>query len=435
MSGLSLSEISVLLNEKVVPGIQNYLNANSSFNKRFRKSTRPFESGKYWRIPLQTGRNAQFGATSDTGELPYHGKPSFNEYRVYPKRAYIQFQVDGATLDFAGNNAEGMTNILEQILKDCRNEVNFQYNRMFFGTGSGRLAIVCTDYSGGTPTIIDVGVGLTSTDGGWDMAKNLRADQVLSVQEGNSATVRGQVTIASISHWSGSGTKKSVVTCVGDAPAAMLAGDVLVHGLQNSGCSYGQEAMGLLGHIDNGTRIQTYQNISSRSSYPWACAKVFANSGTLRDLTIPLMQQAKDSREFRTNKARNDKMIILMNTSMLYEYSKFSQPGTRFVPGGTKDVGMPDRELITFDGKEIVTETGNPYHKIFFLDESDFEVFEQLPFRFEDRDGSVLQRDASATANKHTFTGFGYDVLNSACNNPMSQTSLEDINQDCIAPE
>jgi len=419
MATFDINDLDVLLRDQTEPGVQSYIQNNAPIYKLFSQAPTPWDSARQKLDRIKKTNNTQIGFTAAEGELPNKGEPSFDKWTITPKYCYAQFEVSGLALEFGGGGPNSMTDLLTELEDDLKESYVKFMNRVMFGTGSGRMALVSA-VNGTTITV----------DGPYDLGRYLRPNMTIAIINGSSGAIRGTATISSVTH-----TSNAAASFVVDAtPGSTADNDIVVAGLQNTGASYNQEPWGLLYHCDDGSAITTYQGQSSRSSKPWAKAYVMSNSGTNQPLVYRLLAQLSAHRNIVSGQIQGKSHLFVMSSMMLMEYYKTVMGALRFKQGDTLDIGVPDTEKLKFDGKKFHIDDDCPYNHIFALTPEDFRFGVQTDFHFDDKGGSILRPDSS-TNNKHKYWGTAYSIWNLWCRNPKSQAVLKDITEEWVAPE
>jgi hypothetical protein len=111
--------------------------------------------------------------------------------------------------------------------------------------------------------------------------------------------------------------------------------------------SDGVELTGLRAIVDDGTDSSvTFQNIS-RTTYPEWSAQVLGNSGTLREITLDLLQQAEDQGEIDSGKRAD---MLVTGYGQRRKYLALLLPDVRFAPqkliGGFKTLQWNDKSVF-----------------------------------------------------------------------------------------
>lgn len=419
MATFNMTDLDPLLREITEPGVRSFVRTAPVLMNLFKQKDKPWDSARNRLDRIKKQSNVSVAFTASEGEQPPAGEPAYDKFTYVPKYVYMKGEVTGLALEFGGGTDNQMKDLLLEMEEDAKTSYLKQMNRVCYGDGTGRIALVSA-VNGTTITV----------DGTYDLGRYLRVGMLIAIINGGNGAVRGTATISSVTHTS-SGAANFVVDA---APGGTADNDIVVMGLQNTGSSYNQEAWGLLYHCDDGSGIATYQGQSSRSTKPWAKAYVMSNSGTNRPLSYNLLAQLSAHRNIVTDWLDTSPMMFIMSPMMLIEYNKAVMGAFRIGPNDKRDIGIPEKSKLSFDGKEFFIDSDCPYYHIFALSPQEFRRDVQTEFKFDDLDGSILTRDQS-TNEKHKFWWRAFSIWNLVCRTPMAQGVLKDITETWVAPE
>jgi hypothetical protein len=221
-------------------------------------------------MSLSLNPNVGIGYVAEDGYLPDAGYPVIKKVRLSLAYMYGSFQLSGQLMNASqstkGSWAPALTTIMEDLVKGMKKVRNF-YN---FGDGSGAIARVVSVAGGGLTVVVDRYSPLF---------EDPRAMDSYTAKDGTGTRNMNGVKISSFA--------RSTLTITFAATSTVTAGDYLYM----KGCRNVAQ-MGLLGGVDNGTYVATFQGLA-RSSYARWNSYVFHNSGAPRNLTENLMNGAQ----------------------------------------------------------------------------------------------------------------------------------------------
>ena len=184
-----------------------------------------------------------------------------------------------------------------------------------------------------------------------------------------------------------------------------------------AGNSYNNVPMGLLGIIADDTG--TFQSIS-RSPYGNWRGTVLANAGTLRAFSDELLQRAFDYVSRRTGSTID---TLVMDPSIRRMVLDQIIPDRRYADRKF-DKGWSYLSYDAGDGEvRIYADTDCPFNRIFGIDSSTIQVYEQTPIHFADDDGHILRVVSNTDAWEYLLRA----DMNWGSDNPAANFVIEDV--------
>ncbi len=136
--------------EFVKPGLEKGFYANSKLYDRFKTHTDSC-LGKYGVIKVETNSANSFGPKSTTA-YPVAIHPQFDEFKFYMKRVYGKLDFDGLLV--ACSKGEGaIKELVKTETESLMSYIPRKMNKLYWGDGSGRLAIISNAATGTAPTV------------------------------------------------------------------------------------------------------------------------------------------------------------------------------------------------------------------------------------------------------------------------------------------
>jgi len=406
MANFTLSVLDEVLKDVVLPEIEKLLMDETGILSLF--GARPGKyTGRKQIMALKTDRNQGIGARAEGGTLPTAQTADYLQFEVMAKYVYGRFAVTGVAKAI-GQGLGSLVNAMQEAMTDMVESFRVNLNRILWGDGTGKLAQVNGDVSSDTTVTVDgvTGYGqnavgtrflakgmIIDTAGG--ASNNLDSESIASVDSTTQITMSQNVTV--------------------DDNAWIYLED-----------SKDKEPMGLLGIVDDGTIVSTFQNLS-RSTYEQVQALVLGNSGTGRDLTESLLAQAV-MQPYERAGARID--LLLMHPSMwrTYAESLISADRSFLVRPNETPVysGGYNPAQASYMGVPIKLDLDCPIHRVFALDTSVITYYYAGDgiVSWMDDDGRILSRVADKDAVEGVIRTYG----NLVCRNPMKQCRIDDLN-------
>lgn len=399
----NLATFNAVLKEDYLGPIREQLNNATILLKRLRRNEEDV-GGRFAVVPLHTGRNSGVGARGDGGTLPEPGRQQYDRAQYITAYNYGRIQVTGPTIRASRKDKYAFVKAVDGEIKGMLKDLKDDVNRQLFGNRTGVLAVCVGDPSGAGPQTFTVdntmyiqrGMRLQLVDPASTVAGDFRANVGTLTVVGKTATT---ITVAETVHADGA-----------DGDFVVREGN------------YRFEMMGLGGIVNNvnpGTNLFVGNIDRTVAGNQFWNANVLDNGGTLRKLTLDLMQQAFDASELE-----GGEVSMMMTThAVRRRYLALVKADGRFVNTLTFDGGF---EALEYNGKPIFVDRHCQPNRMYFLDESTLELYRMSDFDWMDLDGSVLARATDVDAYQAVL--YNYATLGcSACNN---NTLLADLQTD-----
>ncbi len=398
----NLSNFDAALKIDYLPMIREQLNNATILLNRVERNTEDVV-GKQWQLTSHYQRNSGIGARADAGALPSAGHQTYlNPYGVV-KYNYGRIQVSGPTMSASKNDTGSIVRALESEIKGVTADLKKDVNYQLFNDGTAKRAIVNTDPATGTTLTVD-GPGTQWLQDGMLI-------DIVDPTSGVPCTSSTDLTITSVDSSTACTMSAAINADVADNDAVVRAGST-----DDAGTSY--EMMGLKGIVDDATYVTSLHNIN-RSTYPhWKCSTFTNddNSGTNRDLTLDLMQEA-----FSAVEKNGDSVKLIVTTHDLRDaYAALLVADKRFVNTMDLDGGFKGLE---YNGVPLVADPDAVPNTMFFVNPERLFLMQTSDWDFMDKDGAVLSRVSGYDAYEAIL--FLYADLTT--DRPRSHSFLRDV--------
>jgi hypothetical protein len=366
----TLTTLDNILKEDYLGPIREQVYSSHILLSRLEKNEEDV-GGQQATVPLHTARNSGVGARADGGALPSAGNQSYAQAVYNCAYNYGRIQVSGPVIKASKKNKYAFVRAIESEIKGMVKDLKDDLNRQLHGDGSGVLGLVNGDPATGTTLTMD-NPGTQYINKG--MILNIVDDS--STTAGDSRANVGDKIV---------GSKTSATACeVTEAFHADAADDDYV---VRKG-SYALEMMGLLGIVNNSNpRAGLYVGAINRSTAgnEYWDASVDSNSGTLRPLTLDLMQTSWDAAE----EEGGEISLVLTTRAVRRKYLRLVRADGRFVNTMTLDGGF---DALEYNGKPLAVDRHCMPNRIYFLDESTLALYRMSDLDWMDEDGAILSR-------------------------------------------
>lgn len=406
-TGQTLSEFDQALKIDYLPVVREQLNNDSYLLTKIQRNERDV-SGKQWQMTAHYKRNTGVGAGSETG-LPTAGQQAYaNPYGVV-KYNRGRIQVSGPVLAASRDDKGAMVRALDSEIKGVTTDLKQELNYQLHNDGTAVRALINGDPGTDSTTTVD-------NPGTRYLYEGLPID-ILDPATGDITTSGTGQTVLSITDDVNFELSAAHNADVADNDWIIRTGARVVGG-GSLAANPSYEMMGLKGIIDDATYVTTLHNLS-RSSYSWWKSATFSgddNSGTLRDLSLELMQAGVSAVE----KEGEVVDLILCDHALRDAYAALVVADKRFVNTMKLDGGF---SALEFNGIPLVADIDMPANTMFFINTASLQLMQMGDWNWMDRDGAVLSRVADADAYEAVI----YWYADLACSKPKANAFLRDI--------
>lgn len=381
--------------------------------------------GRYIELAHMFGYNEGIGSRHGDGFLPIPGNPTFVNGRVTLKTTYAVAQMNRAVMANAVKSKAAFADWADVELTRTEKALRADLDRQAIGYGSGILCRVDDAAPTDTTLGIDAPYGLVSDTKGWLPGIRRGMRLVFGPNPDGSALRSGGVSRVVISVNKSANGGGGILTLDQAPPAGVADNDYIFRGddLGNNAPFQGTEVemMGLLGHVDDGTILDTLQNISRGSYDEWKSQLVDASAApysTLATETL-FLRLADDAEElgdgnvthFLTTKAAFRNALVQFAKQLGYGASS----GPANTVGGTKGIKvfLGDRQV------EIRAFPKMPIGRIIALDRSTMWRYHLSGFEWDDTTGSIWKQVAVGQGIKDAWYAYGRTEMELGNSNPQ----------------
>ncbi|MBP5308385.1 MAG: phage major capsid protein [Clostridia bacterium] len=347
--------------------------------------------GKEIRKLAQYGVNGGIGAGTETGDLPDSAGNNYEQFVLTLKNLYGTIEISDKAVRASENSAGAFVNLLNAEMEGLVKSSSFNFGRMLFGDGSGKLA-----------TVVSVGEDGAVT---FDSVKNVFEGMVVDFVSGTTPVtgVTGR-TVTYVDR-----ANKKVKFSGTTITSLLISADdfITVQG------SLGQEITGL-GAIFKSTGTIYGLN---RADHPWLVPYMKSSVGSITETVI---QKAIDEIEENTGSKVNFIVCSSGVKRALQEY--FSEY--------KRNVNVTDIQggytAMTYNGIPVVSDRFCPDGTMYLLNTDDFNLHQLCDWKWlETSDGKVLKQ----VAGKPVYTATLVKYADLLCSRPCGQGMLTGITE------
>ena len=354
-----LTNISNILKKVIAPAIQQVLPKETIWYDMLKTNSgvTPLANNNFY-LSIRSGRHSGIAAIGEGATLPI-GKPAYSQATISAKWMFGTFEITDQVIEAASSSAGSLVNYMMEQTGALKQDFARELNRMFWGAGDEKVALVAAGDAGTGTTLTLAPVLSVNTD--IAATKYLAAGMKIDVN-GDTATIASvdsdtQVTLAAgITRVAGEAVKKTD----GDGTVA-------------------DEPMGADGLI---VASGTVQNIAVNNW--WKAAQV--------ETTSEALSEAKMVAAYMKAKEYGDPRMVFMNQTL---YKKYGTLLTSLKQtANLKEVLSGGWKGLDFMGgnASVVLDYDVPDGKVFFIDPDSMTIAQLTPISFIDRGEGVLRR-------------------------------------------
>jgi len=347
--------------------------------------------GKEIRKLAQYGVNGGVGAGTETGDLPDAVGNNYEQFVLALKNLYGTIEISDKAIRASENNAGAFVNLLNAEMEGLVKSSSFNFGRMLFGDGTGKLATVAAVNGDGSVT--------------FDSVKNIFEGMVVDFVSGNApiSAASGRTVI-----YVDRKNKKVKFSGATITTATVAVGSyITVQGSLN------QEITGLGAIFKETGSIYGL----SREDHPWLIPYIKNEVGEITETAI---QKAIDEIEENTGSKVNFIVCSSGVKRALQEYfSEYKRNvNVQEISGGYS--------VMTYNGIPVVSDRFCPEGTMYLLNTDDFCLHQLCDWRWlEGSDGKVLKQ----LAGKPVYTATLVKYADLLCSRPCGQGMLTGITE------
>lgn len=397
-SGISvMNSIDALLKEDWMTNvIQNQYASERVLTTLIEKSKKNV-SGSETVFTMRLGPNTSTGARGEMDDLPDPGRQLTKQVRIPLAYWYTACGFSGQSIAASRNNATALARVVTDEIKTATDDHKRVENAFMYGDGSGALAQI---------TAVDT------------------TNKIITVNRWSSLFQEGRKIETSTSKATkSSGMSSNVIVGVNRSQLKITLASAITGAAVNDYVfldgSIANVNMGLMGIVDDGTFVSTFQGLS-RATYSQLKAKVFANSGTGRNISGTLLRSVLA--RLREDGARPD--LVIGTSFQLKDLTDELESKRRFIDG--EKIANAGIEGIEIDpGVKFTYDVDCPAGYCFLMNKKKLTIAEMAPLGFIDKDGKTMVRISGKDAYEATLCHY-YNLVALSC---FDMARIEDLNE------
>ena len=335
---------------------------------------------------IKTGVHGGIGAGSETGDLPTGDGGDVIAFHAPLKNLYGTIEISDKAIRASASDEGAFVNLLNEEMQGLVKSAKYNFGRMLFGEGNGKLAQVSTGYGSDTLYVdtvnaIEEGMYVDVYDGGQKIATKAK---VVSVNKMEKRISLGGV------NW---GSKLPGETA-----------SVYIHGAEN-----GYELTGLGALFSNEDIYDTDRSKEYMNPYIYSCPDAFS---------LEVLDESIDRVEERSGSRVN---FMLCSWAVKRIILKCARENN--VQIGTTTIG-DNMHVPTYNGIPIVVDRFCPENTLYLLNTNDFKICQLCDWQWmEGEDGKILKQ----VPGKPVYTATLVKYAELICEKPFGQAAITDI--------
>ena len=382
---VTLTSASNALKNVYLDVVTNQLNTKINPFYAMIQKTSNFVNGNTIVKAAPVGLNGGIGAGTEDGALPTVGSQNYHQFRETLKNLYGRICISDKALRASTNDAGAFVNLLNSEMESLITASQFNFSRMLFGNGTGKLASVVAK-EGNVITV--------------DAALNLAVGQILDIYSAENAIVATAVRVVDINRAS------KTITVSGNIEA-VVEGCYLT--IQNS---KDNEITGIEAIFDDSVTSLYGLN---KSENAWLKPLTMDINGALNEI---LLQMAIDNLDENfgseidyitcSNAVRRGYQLYLSNYRKNIDVMNLE--------GGFK--------AISYNNIPVVADKFIKEDCMYLLNSKDFTLHQLCDWKWlEGETGNILKQNAGFA----TYTATLVKYANLMCDKPCGQAKLYNL--------
>lgn len=336
------------------------------------------------------GLNGGISAGDEDGDLPNAAGNNYERFTLELKNLFGKISISDKAIRASETSAGAFVNLLNAEMEGLLRASKFNFGRMLYGDGTGKLGTVVAWSENTNPNKFKL-----------DSVRNLMEGMVIDIYPAGGAKVHGR----RITHID---RENAIVTVDGGAGVNTLlsAGDYIT--VQNS---YGKELTGLGAIFAKTGKLYGL----NKEDYSWLVPYTKSLS---TGFAVTDMQEAIDKVEERAGSAIN---FIVASADARRVYLNELMTERVNIDYMNLDGGF---KAVSYNGIPVVADRFVPEGTMYLLDTNDFKLHQLCDWKWlESGEGRILHQDV----NKATYTATLVKYADLICDRPFGQACITGI--------
>ena len=416
MAGVDTTVLSGIEKDIFEKGVSEGVNNEFPLKDFFSRETADADylggGGHIW--SHHTGRNVSPMASREGAAMASAGAQRHIKGRITIKKTTAKLYMTAEAMSFYQRNEASYANAMADEKTRLVDDISYRKEAYLGCDGRGVLALLSDDPGTGTDVDVDSPGNISGSSFG---NRFIQKDMFVGAVDPATGALRaGIVQVTAVNSDGSDFTASAAVDTVwADNDYIVQAANASVTSVLDT--SYEAAIWGLPALIDDNTVRDDYFGIS-RTDAPSLKSYVVSSAGAF---SLDLAQRTVDVVNHKLG-GKVDTMV--MHASVRREYIKLMVADRRYNGADLRNpnagtIAMTQGDLSLGELKiKSIRSVG--LAQVYFLDtkKSKFKTYVAEAGKFEDRDGSMWQRDGTGTSGRHAFEALWYEWSQNFCENP-----------------
>lgn len=360
------------------------------------------------------------GARAEGEYIPIPEGPTIVNSRINLKKIQATLEMTGEVFDTVRTNERAFVNYADRAMGYLVELMNHDLDRQLIGYGAGAVARVDMVTPAAADLAIDSAYGVAGYTKAWTLFQENETIRVGPNLDGTSIRA-GSAKIIDVDPENDEIDLDGLIAGTLDNDYIFM-GDTNVASSQTA-AGVDREVMGLLGMIDDGTVLATFQNIARATYRKWQAVLYSAASAAMTETVLVNADDAS------FEKGGGRATVVLASRDVLRGYwADLKSDRSINDPRGTFEGGLKGLKIHLGDRSITLRASRKmPPQIAFGIDPSTLKRFHNVGFKWDDRDGSIWGRVTDGTGRKDAFFATGYIRFQTACSNPRKNFKITNI--------
>lgn len=389
---------------------------------------RYIELAHYFNLPAGVGARRL-----EDDYIPVPDGPVIRNSQVFLKKIEGTVQMTGDTMRRVKKGEGGFVNWARRHLPDLKKRVDHYIDQQLFGFGAGVKARVNQAIAGGETTIdIDSLYGLGYSDPWLGFMERERVVFGPNL-DGSALRDSGKAyRVTDFDYAANTITIENITNSGAGLTAAVSDNDYIFLGDGSTSASAeggkDKEIMGLLGIVDDGSVLSTFQGLSRATYRPWNAHRLDAQ--TVGTNTGEVTEELLDYADIIVQQRATEKIdTLVMSKWAARDFWIQLKNDRRINDPRTYTGGKADPLTMIFGDRNVELRTPRkcPRNVIFGLTRETFKQWRNTGWEWDDLTGSIWNRVTDNTGRKDTFYAVGHIVMQTGNVNPQANIIIENL--------
>lgn len=381
--------------------------------------------GRYIETAQQFRLNSGYGYRAEGDYIPVPGAGLVENSRIYLKKSLGTVEMSGDVMRKLKGNPGAYVDWAARELPNLVRRATNEDDRIMIGFGAGAKARVAAAYTPASTTVnVDRAHGITGLTNAW--VNFLEGETLRASPNLDGTSPRALVmTVLAVDQTNG--------TLLVDAPATSLAAGDYLFAADAAGASWqnagdDREFMGLLGLVDSGTVLATFQNILRATYTQWQSITIDAASVSSGVLNEDVINFADDETDVKGGGKINAFVASRSGQRSFWKNLKTDRviqtvqgaPQAGVYTGGKKGLQMllGDRVIEVRSARKMPPEIA------FGLQTDTFKRHMLGRWEWDDTTGAIWKQVTDSTGRKDAFYAYGHKYLQMSAQEPRKNFKI-----------